>query len=407
MVLPEEFTRQTRRLFGQERWTAFLSAMDSAPPVSIRLNPGKPRYAELCVEVAGTGRRVPWCSDGYYLSQRPAFTADPLLHAGAYYVQEASSMFLDTVLRCVVTPSGARPPSVLDLCAAPGGKSTLALAALPGAAVTCNEPVRKRASVLAENIAKWGRPGVVVTCNHAADFAAARRVYDIIIADVPCSGEGMFRKDDRAVSLWSTQNVERCARQQRQIVCDIWPCLAPGGIMVYSTCTFNTQENEENVRHIATELGADILSVPTERQWGITGSLLAALDAPVYRFVPGQTCGEGLFMAVMRKTGGDERRQQRGEPLHVVYDSGEAMEPPAAALALSVDFDRTKHATVELSRDEALAYLRREVLHLPADTPRGYVAVSYDGRPLGFVKNIGTRANNLYPAEWRIRSTYI
>lgn len=409
MPLPEDFARQTATLLGAERWEVFTRAMSAEPPVSIRLNPRKPKSAELRAEVAGRGEPVAWCRDAYYLSERPAFTADPLFHAGAYYVQEASSMFLDTVL-CETLPSlDTDRPRVLDLCAAPGGKSTLALSALPaGSTMTCNEPVRKRASILTENIVKWGYPSVEVTSNYAADFAAAGRRYDIIIADVPCSGEGMFRKDERAVSEWSQHNVERCSRLQRQIVSDIWPCLVPGGIMIYSTCTFNTREDEENVRFIADKLSADIVPVTTQQQWGITGSLLPGFDAPVYRFIPGLTRGEGLFMAVLRKRDNDSRPlPHRQQALHVIYDSREAKEPPSPSLALSTDFDRTKHPTIDLSRDEALAYLRREALHLPDDTPLGYVAVSYDGRPLGFVKNIGRRANNLYPAEWRIRTTYI
>ena len=422
MLLPDEFIRHTAPLFGTVLWKAFVRAMDEEPPVSIRLNPRKPKSDELRAKVGQQGERVPWCADGYYLHSRPVFTADPLLHAGAYYVQEASSMFLDTVLRQVLPLSGKEQPQVLDLCAAPGGKSTLAVSALPaGSVLTCNEPVRKRASVLVENIAKWGYPNVEVTNSYAADFATERRMFNIIIADVPCSGEGMFRKDEDAARLWSTRNVERCARLQRQIVSDIWPCLEPGGIMIYSTCTLNTRENEENVRYIAAELGADIVPVTTQQQWGITGSLLKGFDAPVYRFIPGLTRGEGLFMAVLRKTGSGRARlesaptrtRQESAPtawrraLHVIYDSREAKKPPSPSLALSTDFDRAKYPTIDLGRDEALSYLRHEALHLPEGTPLGYVAVSYDGRPLGFVKNIGSRANNLYPAQWRIRSTHI
>ena len=175
---------------------------------------------------------------------RPAFTFDPLFHAGCYYVQEASSMFLDRVIRQYVTS----PSVMLDLCAAPGGKSTLARAALPeGSLLVANEVMRNRSQVLAENLVKWGHPDVVVTNNDPADFAGLGPVFDVILTDVPCSGEGMFRKDETAVAEWSTDNVDLCWKRQRRIVADIWPCLKEGGILIYSTCTYNREENEDNV----------------------------------------------------------------------------------------------------------------------------------------------------------------
>lgn len=453
MTLPEAFTEQTRALMGSEVYERLCAALALEPPVSIRTN-----AAKLRGRVAG-GEPVPWCDGGFYLEGRPAFTFDPLLHAGWYYVQEASSMFLARVLRQHVHGAAL----VLDLCAAPGGKSTCALGSLPPeSALFCNEPVRQRAAVLAENIQKWGRPEVIVTNNLPEDYARSGLMFDVILCDVPCSGEGMFRKDEEAIAQWSAEGVARCAALQRQIVSSAWQCLRPGGLLVYSTCTFNASEDEDNVAWACRELGAELLPVSCDEAWGISGSLSPALPGPAYRFIPGLTRGEGLFMAAMRKGGSGEpclpmerrkgRRQTGQKPssqaaewlihpeeyiafascgsiiavpkrlapsyeeavgkLRVMHAGITIGTPkgrdivPSQSLALSTELRREAFPCVELSYQEAIAYLRREQLALPCGTPRGFVLVSYQGAPLGFVKNIGTRANNLYPQEWRIKSTH-
>ncbi len=406
MQLPEEFIQQTKAMMGDELFHTFLNALHEKPSVSIRLNPSKPNThhpSTLFQSLPYGGRLggatpIPWCSTGYYLDDRPAFTFDPLLHAGAYYVQESSSMFLESVMKEYVT----EPVCMLDLCAAPGGKSTLARTLLtPDSLLISNEPIRNRAQILSENVQKWGYPQHIVTNNYPKDFRKAKMLFDVILTDVPCSGEGMFRKDEGAIREWSPKNVEHCWKLQRDIVSDIWSCLRPGGILIYSTCTFNTKENEENVRWIADELGADILPVTTDASWNITGSLLKGFDEPVYRFIPGKTPGEGLFMAVLRKYGQAEKvrpeqLRKHLKMLHVMpQDFQESLRQAQEA----------PHA--ELSYEQAIAYLRREAIVLPADTPTGIVVVTYHQLPLGLVKNIGTRANNLYPKEWRIKSTHI
>ena len=406
MQLPEEFIQQTKAMMGDELFHTFLNALHEKPSVSIRLNPLKPNThhpSTLFQSLPYGGRLegatpIPWCSTGYYLDDRPAFTFDPLLHAGAYYVQESSSMFLESVMKEYVTELVC----MLDLCAAPGGKSTLARTLLsPDSLLISNEPIRNRAQILSENVQKWGYPQHIVTNNYPKDFRKAKMLFDVILTDVPCSGEGMFRKDEGAIREWSPKNVEHCWKLQRDIVSDIWSCLRPGGILIYSTCTFNTKENEENVRWIADELGADILPVTTDASWNITGSLLKGFDEPVYRFIPGKTPGEGLFMAVLRKYGQAEKvrpeqLQKHLKMLHVMpQDFQESLRQAQEA----------PHA--ELSYEQAIAYLRREAIVLPADTPTGIVVVTYHQLPLGLVKNIGTRANNLYPKEWRIKSTHI
>lgn len=449
-MLPKEFIEYTSALFGAERWQRFIDSFDEPIPVSIRLNPFKvPSLPSLGEEendsltlsllnslTSNEVRPVPWCRNGYWLNERPQFTLDPLLHAGAYYVQEAGSMFLDEVLRQIsgstfgskseVPEEGRGGALTLDLCAAPGGKSTLMRAALSSYSLPpkgglgrgflfSNEPDHRRANILMENMQKQGHPDVIVTNNYPRDYRKSKMMFDLILTDVPCSGEGMFRRDEGAIKEWSIQNVRKCAELQRSIVEDIWPCLQPGGILIYSTCTFNVHEDEENVRWIMEELGADIIPIATKPEWNITGSLLDGFNEPVYRFIPGTSRSEGLFMAVLRKHGNpDSRASQKPTSkqlscLRILSDGHPVGEKkgkdivPAHAEALSLTLDESLYPMVELSRDEALRYLHRETLVLPSDTPKGYVVVTYQNHPLGFMKNLGSRANNLYPKEWAIK----
>ncbi len=454
---------------GEERYKRFLAAFEEEAPVSLRINPLK------CVGQPVDGERVPWCDEGYYLPHRPNFTFDPLFHAGCYYVQEASSMFVWRVLKQY---AGSKPVMALDMCAAPGGKTTAAQAALPeGSVIMCNEPMRPRANILAENISKWGAPRVIVTNNYPADYAKSGLKFDVIICDVPCSGEGMFRKDEGAIGEWSVQNVENCCRLQREIVADAWSCLRPGGLMVYSTCTLNTREDEENVAWICSELGAEVLPVDVKDDWHICGSLLDGFQAPVYRFIPGTTRGEGLFMVALRKPADGEgeadesdsrmRRKAKkdtaqnsrnnkkgagGETLKAmsgwlsgseeydiinhgdsivaipkamkdIFDAASSLRIvhagvtlgevkgkdiiPHQSLALSSALSQDAFPTVALDYRQAVDYLRKEAIGLPEGTPRGFVLVTFRGIPLGFMKNIGNRANNLYPQEWKIKTTHL
>ncbi|MGN0221808.1 MAG: hypothetical protein ACI4BA_06780 [Prevotella sp.] len=469
MQLPVDFTTQMNALLGSERAKRLFDDLAEEPVTAVRVN-GK--YGSMMP--VGTATRVPWCDRGWILEQRPNFTFDPLLHAGCYYVQEASSMFLHRVISTYVS----RPVMMLDMCAAPGGKTTVAIDALPqGSLVVCNEPIKLRAQILVENVQKWGAPGVMVTNAYPEHFAASSLRFDVVLCDVPCSGEGMFRKDAEAVAGWSRQRVAQCAQLQRDIVQTIWGQLRDGGIMVYSTCTFNTLENEENVKWIAEELGAEVLPVAVDEAWRILPSLLPHYDAPVYRFLPGYANGEGLFMAVLKKHGNAScapdsaedgnwkkkadktRRQNKAAasdhrqiesvrqwlkhadgfvlrtadeevmalPLQLAdcYDQAtrqglkvlSAGVPvarikgrdliPHHALAMSGELASSIFPSVEVSYATAVDFLRCEVMALPESTPKGFVLLTYRGVPLGFCKNIGSRANNLYPREWRIKSTHI
>ena len=457
MNLPQAFIERTRQLLGDEAYTSFEEALQTETPVSIRPNRMK------CSQPV-EGEPIPWASSGAYLKNRPTFTFDPLFHAGCYYVQEASSMFVEKVLQEYVKESVV----MLDLCAAPGGKSTLCRGVLPeGSLLVANEVMRNRSQILAENLIKWGHPEVVVTNNDPADFTDLTHLFDVILTDVPCSGEGMFRKDQVAVDEWSLENVDICWKRQRRILADIWPALKPGGILIYSTCTFNREEDEDNVAWIAKELGADVLSVPVEETWGITGNLTGK-DFPVYRFLPHKTKGEGFFLAALRKHEGEletvmlrtEKKkkgkdtkqktltvpkeakawledsseyslamkdtsvvafpkayeseyallQQTLKVIHAGITLGEIKGKdliPHHSLAMSTALASDAFPKAEVTYEQAISYLRKEGLILDADVPRGYVLLTYQGVPLGFVKNIGNRANNLYPQEWRIRSGYL
>lgn len=299
-------------------------------------------------------------------------------------------MFIAHLLREYL---GDADVTALDLCAAPGGKSTLMQACLSaGSTLIANEIMPKRAWILRENISKWGGGNVVVTNNRPEDFRKLREVFDLILCDVPCSGEGMFRKDEGAIRDWSLQNVEMCAQRQRDIVETIWPCLHPGGLMIYSTCTYNTHEDEENVRWIRDELGADILPCCAHNDWNVVGNLIAD-DFDCCHFFPHRIQGEGFFCAILRKHGEpNNRKSLTSKYLRLLPDP----------LSLS-PLGELEGASVDVDYPTALRYLRGEALTLPSDTPRGIVTITYHQLPLGQVKNIGSRANNLYPKEWRIR----
>ena len=425
--LPLAFTDYTRSLFGDNLYHTFLKGLGETAPVSIRLNPFKLAETTHKVNPELNPHPIPWCKEGYWLDTRPNFTFDPLLHAGAYYVQEASSMFLSHVLQHLVK----QPVMALDLCAAPGGKTTCARTSLPtGSFLFSNEPIGKRAQILAENVQKFGHEGVAVTNNYPRDYKKTKLGFDVIIADVPCSGEGMFRKDPQSIEEWSLQNVENCWQLQRSIIADIWDNLKPGGILIYSTCTFNAHEDEENIAWILNEYDAELLSVPTEEAWNITGSLIDnplkdGREFPVYRFIPGKTRGEGIFMAIIRKRGENktlinkttidvdkaivEARKRLRILSHGVKDGMQKGKNiiPDHTLALSFSTDKSAYPNVEVDYQTAIAYLRHEAIVLSSDAPRGIVLLTYKGYPIGFAKNLGNRANNLYPQEWRIKSTHI
>ncbi|MFZ4726155.1 MAG: methyltransferase RsmF C-terminal domain-like protein, partial [Paludibacter sp.] len=440
MKLPDAFICRTKVLLGDE-YLAFEKSLEENAPTSIRLN-DKMHYL-------ASDEKVSWCENGFYLKERPLFTADPLFHAGIYYVQEAASMFLYQAVK----QHFAEARSVLDLCAAPGGKSTLLTQALSeNSLLVSNEIIRSRAYILAENLIKWGNPNIVVTNNDPKDFESLPGFFDAVIVDAPCSGEGMFRKDEGAIKEWSEYNVIMCAQRQREILTSVWDTLKTDGKLVYSTCTYNREENEENVRWICDELGAELLTIDLNGINNITVSDYG------YRFYPHKTRGEGFFLSVLRKTSSLTRRlkikndnRKTGKQFNYLnLNSLKLIEPeswiinnenniisaynserfedfiliqkylkcmhsgiqlgeikgndfiPGSSIALSKKLNRESIECVDVDYRTAISFLKKEAIQLP-QTSRGYLLITYKEQALGWVKNVGNRCNNLYPQEWRIR----
>lgn len=449
-MLPKKFVENVCRELGAEQGAALCAALEGEPAVSVRLNNRKPAPALA-------GEAVPWCADGRYLAERPQFTFDSDFHAGAYYVQEASSQFVEHLL----SEAGVVGKRILDLCAAPGGKTTL-YSSLVGedGLVVANEIDRRRVQVLTDNVRKWGVGNVAVTTNEAKQIANFEGWFDVVAVDAPCSGEGMFRKGMQAREEWDENNVRMCAVRQAEILREAWRALRPGGLLIYSTCTFNQAEDEGSVERLLELAGdeaveADVPAV--DEAWGIVCGSVGV--ARTFRFFPHKTRGEGFFAAVVRKAhdAGGRMRVPRatrspfatvdktavrelgqwveaprrmhfaavGETMYGYYTaqaeavrelagaltviySGVAMGQlfkgklrPDGALALFCGLNRDVLPAVELQGEELLRYLRRQDV-APEPFEEGLNLVTARGQALGFAKRIGNRVNNMYPNSLRI-----
>ena len=395
-MFPEGFQELLAASVGPEQAATVLDALQQAPSVSIRLNPSK---LQACPFPDATP--VPWSPYGYLLKERPVFTLDPLFHAGCYYVQDTSAMFVGHVFRQV---TGELQPGsrVLDLCAAPGGKTTDLAASLRERfgdrySLLANEVMRNRFGILRSNVETWGDP-CVDTVSRDPSAIGNEPLFHAIVADVPCSGEGMFRKDAQAVAEWSPKTVEFCAARSRRILSDIWPTLAPGGILIYSTCTFNHFENDDTVAWIARELGADVITPREEilrfaqndrgeaqNDRGEAENDIITTTKYGYALLPGKVPGEGQYVAALKKHGALEGIISSGKAKDALSPSGEAA------------------PLVNVDRETALKYLHGDAVVLPEGAPIGPVTIAYEGHALGPAKNLGKRCNNLYPKNKRIR----
>lgn len=408
---PPEFVSSLESVLGSADAARAVEAMAGESSVSVRLNPFKQVESGTLTILEGCSA-VPWSPHGYILASRPVFTLHPLFHAGAYYVQDSSAMFAGWVFRRLLERFPERPLRVLDLCAAPGGKTTDLAASLREACgddflLVSNEVMRQRASVLSDNVAVWGDPRVVVTSVDPKAFASLTGFFDIILADVPCSGEGMFRKDMKAVEDWSPETVELCAARQKRILADVWPALRDGGVLLYSTCTFEDSENDANLEWAARELGGEI--VTPENPFGVRTTRHG------HMLVPGEVPGEGQWVGAMIKDNGfsasrisveasmDELKRLR--PLRLGISEGEWKGKdfvPNPDWALSITFDRSRYPAAPVDKQTGLRFLHRDTIALEG-APLGYNVITYRGVPLGFVKNLGRRCNNLHPQSRRIR----
>lgn len=447
MTLPPAFKARLQARLGNE-YPAFAASLQQPARVSLRLNPRKVSGAPSLVP-------VPWTTQGYYLLERPLFTLDPWLHAGAYYVQEASSMLLEQAIRQHL-PKEA-PVAALDLCGAPGGKSThLSSLIPPGSLLVSNEVIRGRSHILSENLQKWGSPALVTQSDPSA-FTQLPEMFDLLVVDAPCSGEGLFRKDSAAIDEWSEGALQLCQERQRRILAEAWPALKPGGLLVYSTCTFHPGENEHNLTWLAREHAIESLPLTLDSAWGFEAVEVNGLWG--YYALPHRVQGEGFFLAVLRKGGTPPPERLRapkrlpwtpvakanrsilqtwveaesdalwvmagetcallpgGFPGEVaaLWEGLRLVQPglalaevkkkdlrPAHALALSPQLRPGAFPRVDLAPDDAIAYLRKAELSLSPDL-QGWCVVAFQGLPLGWVKALPRRVNNYYPQHWKIR----
>lgn len=453
--LLDVFLEQLETVLDSEGIRDFKASLTNPVPTSIRYNGDK------AVSIPESLQAVPWCASARYLPERPSFTLDPSFHAGAYYVQEASSTFLYHILDTLQIRTKSL---VLDLCAAPGGKSTL-LSSYLGAdgLVVANEVIKSRVQVLKENIIKWGLGNTVVTQNEPSHFSHFEAFFDLVLVDAPCSGEGMFRKNPAVVSEWSPENVVCCAARQQRIIDQVGGLPKGGGYLIYATCTYNRKENEENIAFLVREFAYEPVRIPLREEWGIQESEINVEEGTYYgyRFFPHRVTGEGFFISVLRRSGSSDqsvgltkdfrhphlkrvapksipeelssqlelekafRFYQLGESYFTLPEASQpSFEKLASALHIryfGVELGKVVHGEwlpshewalsilekkniprLELSRDGALCFLRKEPI-VAVNAPKGWLLVTYLGLPLGWVKNLGNRINNYYPKAWRIR----
>jgi len=450
MNLPLDFIANINKVPNCDH-NKLLESLTLEPAISIRINPYKQNPT-----IDKQLEQVPWCNEGFYLKERPKFTLDPLFHSGTYYVQEASSMIVGHAFKHLFPET--KNIRVLDSCAAPGGKSTQLSSLLDESSLLIsNEINRNRAMILSENIQKWGLPNVVVTNAEPKLIGQIPGYFDAMIIDAPCSGEGMFRKDETAISEWSLSNVQMCAQRQKQIITDLWPSLKENGIIFYSTCTFNTTENEEIALWICEELGAESIKIDVDEAWGITSIDYEGIQS--LRCYPHICKGEGFSLMVLRKTTENERFKIYGKgksfftnipkaneidfkklinkedyifiqnnagdifTINTAFENeiafignkikiihaGTAIAQlkgkdiiPLPAFAFSVILNKDTYYTENISKNEALEYFSKGVFLIP-NAPKGWILLQYESNAMGFVKNLGNRINNPYPMEWRIR----
>lgn len=452
--LPVEFENQMKSQLGNVDYKLFEKAINRDSKTSIRINTDKTN------EIPQSATPISWTETGFFLKERPSFTLDPSFHAGAYYVQEASSMFIEHILKSLQVPKGL----FLDLSAAPGGKSTLLSSYLGKEGfLVANEVIQTRAQILKENIIKWGLGNALVSNNDPEHFEPLEGFFDLVLVDAPCSGEGMFRKDPQARNEWSPDHVTLCASRQKRIMDRAGSLVGANGYLIYSTCTFNEQENEEMIQFLTSEFAYKPARIPLDPAWNIRETQVQTDDGTFYgyRFYPHLVEGEGFFITVMQRpddaytlppgkikdykhpflkevspkdsTSLDEELgfpltgqyyqlndsyfrissewkayfEKLTQHLNIRYfgvEIGKKQKTdwiPSHEWALST-LPKNGFQTVDLPKEQALEFLRKNDPNL-AEMPIGWVLVTYENLPIGWIKNLGNRINNYYPKEWRIR----
>ncbi len=447
MKIPVQIIQQLKENFNTDI-TAFEESHKKTVPVSVRLNPLKPACSFFF------DKQVPWSSNAFYLPERPIFTNDPLFHAGCYYVQEASSMFVEQAF--IQTVDTAKQLIVLDACAAPGGKSTLLAGLLnEESLLVSNEVISTRVPVLTHNMAKWGSTNSMVTNNDAKDFSRLPNFFDVIVVDAPCSGSGLFRKQEDAIEHWSEENVNHCSLRQQRILTDLLPALKEDGVLIYSTCSYSIEENENMCDYLCEHFSLEPIQLKTEIEWGITETKSAKHNAFGYRFFPHLTQGEGFFLACFKKKDAEELNPNRNHhklftkisadendslkklintknldfikfyddiggfsksvaqevnkvtsalkikklPLYIGQLKGKDFVPHAYLAYQNIISNNVIKTNVDTTT--ALQYLRKQPFTL-IEASKGFSLLAYENFNLGWMKNLGNRINNYYPANWRI-----
>jgi 16S rRNA C967 or C1407 C5-methylase (RsmB/RsmF family)/NOL1/NOP2/fmu family ribosome biogenesis protein len=447
-IFPENFLKSLSGEPGFDPEIFINTQLNVESPTSIRLN----RFKKSATKF---DQQVPWCPDGYYLDKRPSFTFDPLFHAGCYYVQEASSMFIDHILKYI--RQNEEPVKVLDLCAAPGGKSTLINTALNNSdLLVSNEIIKTRVPVLCDNLSRWGTANTIVSNNDPKDFGRLNDFFDIILVDAPCSGSGMFRKDPSAMNEWSEANVNLCHQRQERILADIYPALKEDGYLIYSTCSYSHQENEDILDWLCNDFNMETIRIPINKDWGIVETESPQEKAWGYRLYPGMVKGEGLFAACLKKkteavhpsnfksknnqklpakeldivkayinnTGDFYFFKVNDDWMAINQDHKDSLDTlqrhlyikksgvrigklmgndlvPDHELALSIATNKGVVLQTELTYKQAIQYLRRENIDMGI-VDKGWSLMTYEGHPLGWAKLLPNRINNYYPKELRI-----
>ncbi len=445
-MLPKSLIESLQGIKGFDK-SAFESIHNSGEQVtSIRINPSKNKWTPT------NESPIPWCEHGYYLAERPSFTLDPLFHAGAYYVQEASSMFLWEVLNQTIGKD-TKGLKVLDLCAAPGGKSTLLASYFWDGMVVSNEVIKARCSILVENMTKWGSNQVIVTNNDPSHFKSLPSYFDVIVVDAPCSGSGLFRKDKSAIEEWSENNVRLCSQRQERIIADVLPSLKQGGLFIYSTCSYSKEEDEDLLDTLCDNHELETCELNLKDSWKITHTQSEKHHAFGYRFYPYLTRGEGFFIAAFRKKEGNDSGYYTEQKLihltkseqetisrflpfsndYSYFKQGDSIKTiagehltdlqilakqlyikkagteigtikgkdiiPHHELAMSL-LPLSNFNVLQLDKPQALQYLRRQDLFIESKT--GWNLITYCNLPLGWAKVLPNRMNNYYPQAWRI-----
>jgi 16S rRNA C967 or C1407 C5-methylase (RsmB/RsmF family)/NOL1/NOP2/fmu family ribosome biogenesis protein len=450
--LPEKFLQSLQNISGFDEMEFVKTHQSREQITSIRRNPQK--ALDLLSDTPQMPP-VPWSSHGYYLAERPSFTFDPLFHAGVYYVQDASSMFLEQALKQSVDLT--KTLRILDLCAAPGGKSTLIQSLVSKESLlVSNETIKSRVHTLVENLIKWGGANVVVTNNDPRDFARLADYFDVMVIDAPCSGSGLFRRDTDAINQWSPENVNLCSQRQQRILADAWPALKQNGILIYSTCSYSTQENEDILDWMMEHLDLTSIRLQVDADWNIVETVSPKNNGYGYRFYPDKIKGEGLFIAVMKKKEQKEfllpktkkslfenpakselaiaRQWLKSESdlaiikkENLVYALAEKSVNDINLLHASLYIKKagvrlgriTSHElipdhelalsniinpqinAVALTKEQAIQYLRKQDLVVETNL-KGWAVVKYKYQNLGWIKILQNRVNNYYPSPWRI-----